>query len=37
MSHVLAFKIRARYVKFMPQTWENRIGMRVELYGCADV
>ena len=37
VSHVLALKIRARYVKFVVQTWEDHIAMRVELYGCEDV
>ena len=37
--HVFAFKIRARYVKFVMQTWyyKGHICMRVELYGCEAV
>ncbi|PFX15365.1 G-protein coupled receptor GRL101 [Stylophora pistillata] len=26
--------IRARYVRFLPQSWHKHISMRVELYGC---
>ena len=32
--HELNPPIRARYVRFRPETWFGRISMRVELYGC---
>lgn len=33
--HELNPPIRARYLRFLPVSWENYIAMRVELYGCA--
>ena len=27
--------IQARYIRFLPRTWNDGIGMRVELYGCS--
>ena len=37
VSHVLAIKIRARYVKFVLLNWNRAAAMRVELYGCEAV
>ncbi|XP_015764736.1 PREDICTED: uncharacterized protein LOC107343668 [Acropora digitifera] len=34
--HVLNPPIRARYTRFRPTAWHQRISMRVELYGCSD-
>lgn len=34
VSHELNPPIRARYIRFRPETWYGRISMRVELYGC---
>ena len=34
VSHELNPPIRARYVRFRPETWYGCISMRVELYGC---
>lgn len=32
--HQLNPPIRARYIRFLPEEWKERISMRVELYGC---
>lgn len=32
--HQLNPPVRARYIRFLPKEWEERISMRVELYGC---
>ncbi|XP_015772540.1 PREDICTED: EGF-like repeat and discoidin I-like domain-containing protein 3 isoform X4 [Acropora digitifera] len=34
--HVLNPPVRARYIRFRPTAWHQRISMRVELYGCCD-
>ncbi|XP_022809604.1 uncharacterized protein LOC111346591 [Stylophora pistillata] len=34
--HGLNPPINARYVRFRPESWQNHISMRVELYGCLD-
>lgn len=34
VSHVLTPQIMARYFRFRPRTWQERVSMRVELYGC---
>ncbi|KAL9951704.1 hypothetical protein ACROYT_G044426 [Oculina patagonica] len=34
VSHELNPPIRARFIRFVPVSWHNRISMRVELYGC---
>ncbi|XP_015762776.1 PREDICTED: EGF-like repeat and discoidin I-like domain-containing protein 3 isoform X1 [Acropora digitifera] len=34
--HDLNPPIRARYIRFRPTAWHQRISMRVELYGCCD-
>ncbi|XP_078352789.1 uncharacterized protein LOC144637600 [Oculina patagonica] len=36
VSHELNPPIRARYIRFVPVTWYDRISMRVELYGCQE-
>ena len=33
--HELNPPIRARFLRFLPVTWNSFIAMRVELYGCA--
>ena len=32
--HELNPRIRARFIRFRPEDWNNAISMRVELYGC---
>ena len=32
--HFLAVPLVTRYLRFLPQKWENMICMRVEIYGC---
>ena len=32
--HKLNPPVRARYIRFLHKEWEERISMRVELYGC---
>ena len=32
--HDLNPSIIARYIRFLPVEWEDKISMRVELYGC---
>ena len=32
--HELNPRIRARFIRFQPEDWNNAISMRVELYGC---
>ncbi|XP_015748020.1 PREDICTED: EGF-like repeat and discoidin I-like domain-containing protein 3, partial [Acropora digitifera] len=34
--HQLNPPVRARYIRFLPKEWEERISMRVELYGCKE-
>lgn len=34
--HGLNPPINARYVRFRPESWQNHISLRVELYGCLD-
>ena len=34
MKHDLKVPFIARFVRFRPQTYNNHISMRVELYGC---
>ncbi|XP_078354170.1 uncharacterized protein LOC144638790 isoform X2 [Oculina patagonica] len=34
--HELNPPIRARYIRFVPVTWNTHISMRVELYGCQE-
>ena len=34
VSHVLAIKIRARYVRFVVESWNGFVCMRVEVYEC---
>ena len=34
--HELNPAFRARYIRLRPETWENFISMRMELYGCPD-
>ncbi|XP_078344006.1 uncharacterized protein LOC144629649 [Oculina patagonica] len=36
VSHDLNPPIRARYIRFRPETWHTRIAMRVEVYGCLE-
>ena len=33
--HFFEVPLVARYLRFQPQTWINKICMRVEIYGCA--
>ena len=32
--HFFAVPLVTRYLRFLPQKWENMICMRVEIYGC---
>lgn len=34
VSHVFPQHISARYIRIWPETWINRVAMRIELYGC---
>ena len=34
--HELKPPTNARFVRFLPEAWQNHISMRVELYGCLD-
>ncbi|XP_022779915.1 polycystic kidney disease protein 1-like 2 isoform X2 [Stylophora pistillata] len=36
VKHFLHAPFRARYIRFQPVTYYERISMRVELYGCSD-
>ena len=37
MRNNLASAVRARFIRFLPKTWNKRIYMRVEVYGCLPV
>lgn len=37
MRNNLASSVRARFIRFLPQSWNDRISMRVEVYGCLPV
>ena len=34
MRNNLASAVRSRFIRFLPKTWNDRIYMRVEVYGC---
>ncbi|XP_031550738.1 LOW QUALITY PROTEIN: EGF-like repeat and discoidin I-like domain-containing protein 3, partial [Actinia tenebrosa] len=36
VRHHISPAIYARYVRFLPVTWNSKIGIRVELYGCRE-
>jgi len=33
--HFFTVPLVTRYLRFQPQSWNNKICMRVEIYGCA--
>ena len=37
MRNNLASAVRSRFIRFWPQSWNKRIYMRVEVYGCLPV
>ncbi|KAL9955685.1 hypothetical protein ACROYT_G037040 [Oculina patagonica] len=34
VTHELVPPIRAQYIRVIPESWHNRIGLRLEFYGC---
>ena len=37
MRNKLASAVTSRFIRFLPQSWNDRIYMRVEIYGCLPV
>ena len=37
VSNKLRQPITARYIRFKPLSWNSRIGMRTEIYGCPGI
>ena len=33
--HFFTVPLVTRYLRFQPQSWKNKICMRIEIYGCA--